>query len=349
MRLHLKLAGIAVALAISPLVASAQTSVTTDPVGFFTLTIHGHGGVAPSALSFIGVSMTQPVAYQGSVDSFSGSTITQNSATWADDAFDGANGPYFLEITSGSHAGLMLDIVSTTASTKTLGLSQPVTSYLTGGETFKIRKHWTLASLFGTAGSGGSTVLGGGASSADADEILVYDHVSGSYDGYYNKVSGFGTKGWRSENATTTGDMSGVVLYIDEGIIIRRKQPADVSVQLVGSVKTGPTMVAINPGLNFVSNVYPAGALSLGTAQLYTANASTGLAGGTISSADLVQVYNGSSYDSFFYKNAGFGGTGWRLNTSSVDMSGSTLASGGCVIVNRKTAGSFFWTIPQPF
>jgi uncharacterized protein (TIGR02597 family) len=326
-----------------PLAGLAQSSVTTDPVGFVTLTVRGHGGAAASALSFIGLSMTRPVEFQGVIDQVSSSTIVCNNATWADNAFNAGSGPCFLEITSGPWAGLMVDIVNTVAATKSLELISPIP--VVGGETFKVRKHWTLAAIFGATNSAG---LGGGGSAAEADEILIYDAVNKRYDVYFYKNAGLGGTGWRS--TASSASASAVPLYIDEGILVRRKQATDVAVVLSGAVKTGPTIVPITGnGLNIVANVYPGGALTLGASQLYTSSTSTGLAGGTIATADLVQVYNGSSYVSYYYKNSGLGGTGWRADTGTADVSATVISSGASVIIYRKLGGSFYWVMPQPF
>src|SRR5881397_2267644 len=86
-------ASAAVVLSIFSLVAQAQ--VVTPPSGFITLTIRGTGGATSSRLSFLGLSMTRPVEYQGYVEAVSapaaGATLlTDNDANWTDNQFNGA-------------------------------------------------------------------------------------------------------------------------------------------------------------------------------------------------------------------------------------------------------------------
>jgi uncharacterized protein (TIGR02597 family) len=355
MKLTTHLLPVLCALLTLPAAAFAQTSsATTDPVGFVTLNINGTGGNAPSALTFLGLSMTRPVAFEGTVSTVSGTTIVCTGATWADGAFNGTNGPYFVEVTSGPLAGMMTDIVNTVAATQSLVLISPI-SGLTGGETIKVRPHWTLPAVFGATNSAG---LGGSGSVAGADEILVYDPVGQAYQTYYYKTTTYlGGAGWRT---SANADASQVPLYIDEGILIVRKQPAPLSVVLTGAVKTGPTLIPISQGLNFVSNVYPAAGPSLGTlgaSQLFTGSATTGLAGsGSPAAADLVQFYSfnsaapsQSTYTTYYYKTTTYlGGAGWR-DSANDNATSVALPIGQCLIINRQATGGFLWQIPQPF
>src|SRR5687768_8867147 len=129
----------------------AQTTATTDPVGFITLNVAGTGGAGGSSLSFRGLSLTRPVEYQGSAESVSTNSVTDNEAAWTDNQFNGANGAYFLEITSGPGAGSTYDITATTAATKTVTLAQNLGAGIAAPVVFKIRKHWTIAAVFGAA------------------------------------------------------------------------------------------------------------------------------------------------------------------------------------------------------
>ena len=57
--------------ALTTPVILAQTTATTDPVGFITLNVAGTGGAVTNQLSFEGLSLTRPVEYQGSAEAVS--------------------------------------------------------------------------------------------------------------------------------------------------------------------------------------------------------------------------------------------------------------------------------------
>ena len=325
-----------------------RAQVTTDTSGFLTLHIRGTGGTTSSALSFIGLSLTRPVEFQGNFEAIGVNTLTDDNANWIDNQFNGANGKYYLEITSGDYAGVMTDIVDTTGATKTLTIADNYQGLLTGGETYKIRKHWTLASILGAANQAG---LGGG-TIVTADEILIYVPTSATYTIYYYKTTAaFGGVGWRSF-ASPSVDESNAKIDLAKGIIVKRKQSNDLDVKLFGAVKMGDTAINVKTGLNVLGNVYSTDTLTLGNCGLYTGDANNGLAGGTLVSADQVLIYDGSAYQIYYYKTTTtFGGTGWRSLTSpSLDASSTVIPSGSSILVKRIDGRpEFFWYAAQPF
>src|SRR5215831_3292283 len=89
-------------LAVLGTASSGAAAEVASPVyGAITLTIKGHAGKAPSALSFLGLGLTRPVVCQGNLESVQGKVVYDQQAHWADDEFNGSNGSCYLEITSG--------------------------------------------------------------------------------------------------------------------------------------------------------------------------------------------------------------------------------------------------------
>jgi uncharacterized protein (TIGR02597 family) len=317
----------------------AQTA-TTDPVGFITLNIAGTGGTAQTALSLAGLGLTRSVEYQGSAEAVGTNTLVDNEATWTDNQFNGANGTYFVEVTSGAAAGTTYDISGTTAATKAITTAQNLAGGVAAGASFKIRKHWTIASVFGAANEGG---LQGGSSSS-ADQVLLYNGTG--YDTYFYSTGGLTGVGWRKNGAGAT-DQGATVIYPDDGIITIRKQSALAKVVVMGAVKTGQTSSPVQPGLNLLGNVYAAN-MTLADSGLYTGNAATGVAPGSSSTADQVLLFNGTSYDTYFYSNGGLTGTGWRKNGSgATDFGSQSIPVGTALIIQRKNAAGFNWVAPQ--
>lgn len=318
----------------------AQTTATTDPVGFITLPVVGTGGVAQTALSFLGLGLTRPVEYQGAAESFGTNSLVDNDATWTDNQFNGAAGAYFVEIVSGIAAGTTYDIATTTAATKTITTSQNLAAGVAVGVSFKIRKHWTIASVFGAANEGG---LQGGSSST-ADQILLYN--GSIYETYFYSTGGLTGVGWR-KNGTGATDQSGRVIYPEDGVLTVRKQSAAANIVLMGAVKTGQTSSPVINGLNVLGNVYAA-PMTLADSGLYTADANTGVAGGSSSTADQVLLYNGTTYDTYFYSTGGLTGVGWRRNGSgATDFSAAQIPVGSSILIQRKAATGFNWVAPQ--
>src|SRR3954468_20323660 len=103
-------------------IASAQT-LTTDPVGFITLTITGTSQGGSTALSFKGLGLARPVEFQGVATGATANTITSSNAAWAANAFAPANGPYYVEIigpAGGPGVGTMYDITGNTSTQLTV-------------------------------------------------------------------------------------------------------------------------------------------------------------------------------------------------------------------------------------
>ncbi|HUK81128.1 MAG TPA: hypothetical protein VLZ12_00700, partial [Verrucomicrobiae bacterium] len=152
--------------------------VFTDPVGFITLTAHG---TVESGLSFWGLGMTQIPASVGLLTGKSGTQLSVNSTLTAGQFNQGALGPlYFIEITSGSMAGLLDDVVSN--STAAVFTASDLSGLIAGNENYKVYPHWTIGSIFGTNNTAGML---GGATAAAADQIVIPTQSSQSFATYF--------------------------------------------------------------------------------------------------------------------------------------------------------------------
>jgi len=321
---------------------------TTAPAGFTKLPITGAASALSPSYSYLGMGLTNPVSYNGKVTSFGAQTITDSTAIWNDNQFNGRSGQFYIEIVSGSHAGLMSDIIATSAATKTLTTEDNLAPYLANGQLYKIRKHRTIGDVFGVNNSAG---LNGGATVSTADEVQVFNPVTQTYLRYYYQTSGTGGIGWRSSTDSAT-DASGTALYLDQGVIVCRKLAGDLPLGLTGAVKTGPTIVPIGTNLNLIANVYPAGNLTLGNSGLRNSNAALGLVGAaSVTDADEVHIFSGTGFQIYFFKTSGPGGTGWRNSTNpSADAGKTQIPPGASIYVLRKNGRSaFLWRVAQPF
>lgn len=354
-RVGLPVLGLTLAAALTS-TSSRAVDVYTDPVGFITLTIRGTNGTpagTTSALSYVGLGMTQLVVKQGRITGAASNELVDALATWSDDQFNGASGLHFIEITSGPYAGLVDDIVKTVSATKKIYTANNLASLGLANitnQTYRIRKHWTIAAVFGPNNEAG---LQGGTSAATADNVLVPDQ-NGNLVTYWYKTGGFppGT-GWRKAADAST-NVGNDPIYFGDGVVVRRRTGSTVTVKLVGAVKLGQSILPVQTGDNFVSNPFAAN-LTLNSSGLYTGNATTGLKGGSSAgTADNVLLPTGpnGSLEIYWYKDSGFPiGTGWRKGSDASTNVGSTpLAIANGVVLRRKAPnGPFDWYAQPPY
>ena len=140
---HLLLLCSALAGIVSPIMAQTGASPI---IGFYKFTV-------PSGTSAWTCGLVTKKDFQGAMSATATagtkSTITASSATWAVGAFP----LHYVEILSGPQTGLILDIDPTVANTATqltvIGKTTGAASFgLTGTETFCIRRHNTLGTVF---------------------------------------------------------------------------------------------------------------------------------------------------------------------------------------------------------
>jgi len=323
----------------------AQDVVFTPIVGFDTIQVAGSTGTT-AQLNFAATELLSSVKYVGSASSITANTVTDSLATWAENQFNGTNGSHYLEIlsvngsTTAAGVGTTISITGSSAASKTLALASNLPASVTAPMGYRVVCHWTIGSLFGAANTAG---LQGG-SSINADQIQLW--AGNSHESYYYQTAGIGGTGWRRVGSQSA-DASGTPIRPDQSLIIKRGQNAPVSITVIGEVKTGRTSFTVNPGFNFVPNPYSV-AMTLSSCGIYTGSGTSGLAGGNITNADQVLVWNGSSYDTYYYQTSGIGGSGWRkVGDLSSDAGSAVIRAASSVIVRRTNPASFTWAMPQ--
>lgn len=356
------------AITLLPTHAIAATEAMTDPVGFITVTIKGTAGAKPSEVTYLGLGLANTVDYQSVAETVSGSTLTCNSATWTDNQFASTPNPgYFLEVFSGPKAGLLTQVVSCNDAANTLTVADDLTALGVGNNvSFKIRRNWSLAAIFGPTNSAG--LQAGNATNADL--ILIYNSTlpgGGGYDQYFYSSGGLPGIGWRKVGGGSSNKANDPIA-LEEGIIVKRLQSSDLAITLSGAVKLGQTITPVFAGPNFIGNVYPSGVMTLGltdansnpprySSGLYTGNSSTGVLGGNSTTADLILIYNptlgggAGGFDQYFYSTGGLPGVGWRkVGGGNTDQAPTVLPASQAIYLKRSPAlAGFDWVMPQPF
>ena len=311
----------------------AQT-VSTDPVGYVTLTINGTGGTASEAYSYLGVPLHLASSTSGSISNVTGATISSSGQSWTENAY--ANTHYIL-ITSGSNAGINTTITSNTSDTLTT--ADDISSFLSGDETFSVHEYNTIANVFGAANESG---LDGGSSAGNADKILI--QTATGFNTYYYKNAGLlGGTGWRSSTSTIT-DASNTVIAPGAGIIVVRSQTDDINLVISGSVYSSDAITPVEAGYNWKTASIP---VTLTLSGLFGANNEAGLDGGSSAgNADNVLVLDSDTgaITSYYYKDSGLlGGTGWRSSVSTItDQANAVIAEPGKMFLINRSGGSAF-------
>ena len=230
------LAGAFAGVALLPSLASAQSSATTNPVGYRTDTIPA--GNTPYAPSFV-----HEDAYAGQmsalVESAGNTTVTILNGAMTADAFnEGATFPaYYLEITEpGSDQGYVFDVISNTADEVVVAGLLSSGFFLSGDETIAIRKHLTLGDIFD-----------GAKGLSPADSIKLFNDDGATSQFFWDGAQ------W---TADFVNDDSVLPIYPGTGFMATFS--SSVTITITGTVKTTDTKVPLYAGvINFISALAP--------------------------------------------------------------------------------------------
>jgi hypothetical protein len=190
-----------------------------------------------------------------------------------------------------------------------------------------------------------------GATIGSADELLVVENPTANIAKSFifttsdNDLDG-SPDGWVFANGDPAADY---VIAPGVGIKVSRKDAAAVNIIQVGHVKTGPTVLAIETGLNLVSVPRAVGsAFTVDNGALIT----SGLSGGeAVNLADeLQELFSGAPLNFFF--NTGdndLDGSpdGWTnaANGNPLTATQRQLPEGTAIAIKRKGA-PFNWVVP---
>ena len=350
-------ASTALMLAAATQTSFAQTTATTDPVGFITLNVSGGGTTSAPKTSLVSPTLTNPVLWQGLITNITTSgntnTITVSGTPWTANQFNGVPPfppnilvTHYVEIIatatppSAAVSGTLADITATTTSTITTG--QLTSAGI--GDTIKIRKDVTISDLFGATNSAGLLATG---DASTADEVLIYNFANKTQYYYYDGSFG-GAAGWYDLAFNPSGN---VTIAPNDAVVIRRKANAPVSVVFSGAVKTGNTLIPIANGLNVLGTASAMG-LTLNTSGLYTGSSVTGvLASGDASTADQIILYSngGATQTSYYYYDGSFGGAAGWYDLAFNAAGNIAIAPGTAFVLKRFGGGAAFnWVLPSP-
>ena len=316
------------------IISPNRESFSPTWIGSDTL-ILGTGG-SGSKLTVFSQRMVLPVVYAGTVSSLQNTAFTDTNATWTSSQFGAGGVAAYAEFDNGA----MVDIAGSSTS-KSLSLAGSLAGVASAGDAYRIRAHFTIASLFGT---NNETGLKSGETAAQADNIILQTPGAQQSMVIYYYSNAF-YHGW------LRGDLSPAdtqVVYPEQGLMVRRLAPDNRDLYLCGPIKLGVTMAPVAPGYNLVGTLKSLSPMPLSGLNLYTGDPATGLADGvTAASSDNLVVIapDGSVQTYYYYKQVGVY-EGW-LDGNLTPSDNVLMTAGSAFFVKRQAAYSLFnWIIP---
>jgi hypothetical protein len=295
------------------------------------------GTTAPdSKTTFFSQRMVSPVLYAGTVSSLQNTALTDTNANWATSQFGSGGVPAYAEFNNGT----MVDIASSTGS-KSLSMAGNPAGMASPGDAYRIRGHFTIASLFGT---NNETGLQSGGNTAQADNIIVLSPETQQSLTIFYYDDGV-NHGWLTADYTPADNM---VVDPEQGLLVRRVAASDRDLYLCGPIKTGVTVAPVQPGYNLVGTLKSLSPVSLSALNLYTGDPASGLASGgnTADSDTLLVVQPDGTTATYFYYQDNLGNEGWL--DANYNLSADVLINAGSAFFIHRLPinGAFSWTIP---
>ncbi len=218
--------------------AEAQTSVTTDPVGFNSVTC------LPQSDTFCSVPFNSETPFQSTLagvptEASGQATITPTATApgWTVNQFAGL---YYVRITSGAKAGMYYQILSNTAGTLNIDLAGDTVATTIAGDSFRVCKFWTLATLLPVATQTTAVVSASTLPAARRTLILLPDVIGAGINLAPTQSYFLLAAGWK-KNVTGFPAADDTILLPDSYFIVRHSSSAIVASTTytpVGGVET---------------------------------------------------------------------------------------------------------------
>jgi len=165
------------------------------------------------------------------------------------------------------------------------------------GATFSIHPHWTIATVFGDAGT---TKLGKGKTVSLSDEIKIYspDEKSGYRSFFVQMGDSKSQGGWRSASNSQNSDQANTVIPPGYGLILLRKTGGLLNFGIKGEPRTHAFRFPLRTG----SNLLAPGHLKNFSLQKLAASSANGfVAGSTPATSDQARILVGERLETFAY------------------------------------------------
>jgi uncharacterized protein (TIGR02597 family) len=327
------------ALAALPLATLAQ-SVSTDPIGFVTLTTLSNSD------TIFSTPLARPEAFRGSVSTLSPTTITAaGTPGWTASAFVYAAGTqsntYYLRFRTGAKAGSYYTVTANTTDTVTIDLAGDLLTGVASGDEFALIPYWTLGTVFpsstvGTAFEASSAFV--------RNTQIFFPNQSGigtnlaSDSSYY-----FLNSAWRQAGQPSSISYNDKVLPPDSYVTVRNKSFTG-KVAVMGGVVTAAQSTPINfyaasAQDNFVALAYPVDTTlnNLGISSTFVPSTAFSRKDQVLVFDNAAAAINKSPSAIYFFMNGA-----WRKagQSSSLDFGSDVIKAGSGFIVRKAVNSS---------
>jgi hypothetical protein len=355
--LQVSLAAITATALLLPSVIG-QTTATTDPVGFVTIS-NAAGTVTTKRNTFFSIPLQEVESITGQVSGtltgVTSNSLANANAGWVAGALSQPAAPYIVQLTSGAGAGRIFLIASSAttggasgsaalANTSTNLFISPldsVTANLTSigvapGDGYKIYACDTLSSFFGTPATSG---VRGGSATTNSDTATTL--INGLANVYWYSTT---ANRWARQGPGSP-DSSNVALVPNYGIVYGRQTNTPLVFTVTGQVPTSARAALIkNSGLTLLSSYWPA-ATTLSNIGLQSLPIWTGSS--TFSNADVVTLTPpaGAAQNYWWDPTASAGAGGWRRQGPGNVLTNPPVEIGTAVQINQRGSAVGFTPI----
>ena len=332
----------------------AQTSVTTDPVGFTTTSCLGNSDI------YLGIPFTRPPEFTGTVQSANADTLTINGTPgWAANQFVYAAGTqpkhYYIVIGNGAASnpkeGHIYPVLSNGASTLTVDTAFDNLTGVAASAKVTLIPYWTPATIFRSSDAGVS-FTSTTSPPIYKTELVIPNTWSGGINlapaAIYFFINNGSNVGWRLEgnNSTDHGDDP---LLPDSYLIVRNSNGAPtLPLTATGSVLMSKLAVPILASAsqqqdNPVTMIRPVDATldSNGLAPIDNSF----VRGDQLLLFDNTQAQIGKQPSKTYTFS-----DGWRLSTDNLDHSKDVISAGSAMLVRKaaKLGGATVYWVNTP-
>jgi hypothetical protein len=319
--------------------AVAQVA-SSAPVGYIVQTIP-----AGQSRSF-SVPLDAPASSQAnSVGRLTGvgeNWFDNSDAKWTAGAFSSVEAPYFIRLTSGAQTGRLFRISNPANTANRVYVADDGLTLLDlnievgpNGARYEIIPADTLATLLGTAADS-SLVLQGADDPLIADLVQIWGGASW-INFYFNTDWG---RWARDRDGVASPSRNNFLLRPDRGVMITRRGSTPLEIAVVGRVAVTPPRLVHTRTPNAFTFLATMQATDITLGELALQNVSRSqdwLGASTPDEADLVVVWDGDSWFSYYYNTTN---NHWqRVDELGTDRDGYVIKAGTPVFVQRRQAG----------
>lgn len=318
-------------LALSPLGSSlfAQTTATTTPVGFITVTVPAAANATTPSSKAISIPLYNAAAFASAITSVdSSNSFTLTGANWTANQF--TTTPHFVRVKTGAQVGRFFLISSHTTNRLTVDThGENLTTLLSVNDSCEIIPANTLGSIFGTT----TPIVQTGATADVADRVFLWNGAD--WDTFFHN----GTE-WKK--TTSPDNQNGVVIYPDEGLLVSRRAPTHLDLTLLGAVPTTTEKTELAGGTGtFAANRFP---VDIQLSNLGIHQTAGWKSGATANVADNVMIWNETRWEPYYYN-----GTNWKKAGNLKPQDTAVISAGTAIFVKRAEPSATILSQNTPY